>query len=88
MLEQACACNVFTVANEIHVCQVMALAFFFSCQLSHRHLLPSCTGCAAALNVSVFLLIGKTSALTLNIAGFIKDWLLIGMSAFIYGWVI
>ena len=45
---------------------------------------PSVRVCAA-LNVSVFLLIGKTSALTLNIAGFAKDWLLIAMSALVYG---
>jgi hypothetical protein len=33
--------------------------------------------CAFALNLAVFLLIGKTSALTMNIAGVIKDWMLI-----------
>ena len=32
---------------------------------------------AFALNLAVFLLIGKTSALTMNIAGVIKDWMLI-----------
>lgn len=32
-------------------------------------------GCAAfALNCTVFLLIGNTSALTMNIAGVVKDW--------------
>ena len=36
--------------------------------------------CAFALNLAVFLLIGKTSALTMNIAGVIKDWLLIWFS--------
>ena len=35
---------------------------------------------AFCLNLAVFLLIGKTSALTMNIAGVIKDWLLIWMS--------
>ena len=40
---------------------------------------------AFALNLSVFVLIGRTSALTMNVAGVIKDWLLIGLSAFIYG---
>ena len=40
--------------------------------------------CAFALNLSVFLLIGKTSALTMNVAGVIKDWLLIGMSSFLF----
>lgn len=40
---------------------------------------------AAALNMSVFLLIGKTSALTMNVAGVIKDWLLILLSVLLYG---
>lgn len=35
---------------------------------------------AFGLNLAVFLLIGKTSALTMNIAGVIKDWLLIFFS--------
>jgi len=35
---------------------------------------------AFTLNLAVFLLIGKTSALTMNIAGVIKDWLLIFFS--------
>ena len=30
--------------------------------------------------MAVFLLIGKTSALTMNIAGVVKDWMLIGLS--------
>ena len=38
-----------------------------------------------ALNVSVFLLIGKTSALTMNVAGVVKDWLLIGLSVALFG---
>ena len=37
---------------------------------------------AFVLNLAVFLLIGKTSALTMNIAGVIKDWLLISFSYF------
>lgn len=37
---------------------------------------------AFILNLAVFLLIGKTSALTMNIAGVIKDWLLISFSYF------
>jgi hypothetical protein len=41
----------------------------------------------AALNMAVFLLIGKTSALTMNIAGVVKDWLLIGLSVVVFGWV-
>lgn len=39
---------------------------------------------AFALNMAVFLLIGKTSALTMNIAGVVKDWLLIGLSVWLY----
>lgn len=35
---------------------------------------------AFALNMSVFLLIGRTSALTMNIAGVMKDWMLIAVS--------
>ncbi|GBG80439.1 hypothetical protein CBR_g30903 [Chara braunii] len=35
---------------------------------------------AFALNLAVFLLIGKTSALTMNIAGVVKDWMLIYFS--------
>ena len=40
----------------------------------------------AGLNMAVFLLIGKTSALTMNIAGVVKDWLLIGLSYVMYRW--
>jgi hypothetical protein len=40
---------------------------------------------SAALNMSVFLLIGKTSALTMNVAGVIKDWLLILLSVIMFG---
>jgi hypothetical protein len=39
---------------------------------------------AFALNVSVYLLIGKTSALTMNVAGVIKDWILIFISAVLF----
>jgi hypothetical protein len=35
---------------------------------------------AFGLNCSVFLLIGKSSALTMNIAGVVKDWMLIYLS--------
>lgn len=38
------------------------------------------SACAFALNLAVFLLIGKTSALTMNVAGVVKDWLLITFS--------
>lgn len=40
--------------------------------------------CAFGLNMAVFLLIGKTSALTMNIAGVVKDWLLIFLSYLLY----
>lgn len=43
-------------------------------------LLTNCM-CAFFLN----LLIGKTSALTMNVAGVVKDWLLIGLSAALFG---
>lgn len=39
---------------------------------------------AFGLNMSVFLLIGKTSALTMNVAGVLKDWMLIGLSVLIF----
>lgn len=39
---------------------------------------------AFGLNMAVFLLIGKTSALTMNIAGVVKDWLLIALSFLMY----
>lgn len=38
----------------------------------------------AALNMSVFMLIGRSSALTMNIAGVLKDWLLIMLSMVMY----
>lgn len=34
--------------------------------------------------MAVFLLIGKTSALTMNIAGVVKDWMLIGLSVALF----
>lgn len=40
---------------------------------------------AFALNCAIFLLIGKTSALTMNIAGVMKDVLLIYLSMSMYG---
>lgn len=48
-------------------------------------LLLASAACAFALNMAVFLLIGKTSALTMNIAGVVKDWLLIGLSVVLFG---
>lgn len=52
---------------------------------------PTCSGfwidqptLVAGLNMAVFLLIGKTSALTMNIAGVVKDWMLIGLSVWMF----
>ena len=39
---------------------------------------------AFALNISIYLLIGKTSALTMNVAGVIKDWILIFISSMLF----
>ena len=39
---------------------------------------------AFCLNMAVFMLIGKTSALTMNIAGVVKDWMLIGLSVWLF----
>lgn len=36
------------------------------------------------LNIASFLLLGRTSALTMNVCGVIKDWLLIGLSVVIF----
>ncbi len=44
------------------------------------YLHPCCTPHLQA----VFLLIGKTSALTMNIAGVIKDWMLIFFSFYLF----
>ena len=56
---------------------------------THRLQPASCPSSAAqpmraGLNMAVFLLIGKTSALTMNIAGVVKDWLLIALSWLLY----
>ena len=48
----------------------------------HILLLNACT--AFALNMAVYLLIGKTSALTMNVAGVVKDWLLIFISSALF----
>ena len=37
--------------------------------------------------MSVFALVGRSSALTMNIAGVLKDWLLILFSILVYGYV-
>jgi hypothetical protein len=39
---------------------------------------------AFALNMAVFLLIGKTSALTMKVAGVAKDWMLIALSVAVF----
>jgi Triose-phosphate Transporter family len=41
-------------------------------------------GAGAGLNISSFLLLGRTSALTMNVCGVIKDWILIGLSMAIF----
>ena len=38
----------------------------------------------AVLNLASFLLLGRTSALTMNIGGVVKDWVLIGLSVFLF----
>ena len=43
----------------------------------------ACT--ALGLNLSVYALIGQTSALTMNVAGVVKDWLIIIASAYLFG---
>ncbi|KAJ7517628.1 hypothetical protein O6H91_21G032200 [Diphasiastrum complanatum] len=40
--------------------------------------------CAFALNVSIFLVIGRTGALTVRVAGVLKDWLLIALSTILF----
>lgn len=52
--------------------------------LASPALLLANAACAFALNLSAFLLIGKTSALTMNVAGVVKDWILIWLSAAVY----
>jgi hypothetical protein len=40
---------------------------------------------ALGLNLAVFALVGRTSALTLNVAGVVKDWALVGISWAAFG---
>ncbi|KAI8468164.1 MAG: solute carrier protein [Monoraphidium minutum] len=71
-------------------CLLSLLAPFLLVELPHMRaaaalrlsapVLLSNAAAAFALNLAVFLLIGKTSALTMNIAGVIKDWMLIFFS--------
>jgi uncharacterized membrane protein len=71
-------------------CFLCLLVPFVSVELHHIQTTPNWTlnppvmlanaMTAFILNLAVFLLIGKTSALTMNIAGVIKDWMLIFFS--------
>lgn len=40
--------------------------------------------CALALNFSIFLVIGRTGAVTFRVAGVLKDWILIGLSTILF----
>ena len=40
--------------------------------------------CALALNFSTFLVIGRTGAVTIRVAGVLKDWILISLSTVIF----
>lgn len=40
--------------------------------------------CALALNLSTFLVIGRTGAVTIRVAGVLKDWLLITLSTVLF----
>jgi uncharacterized membrane protein len=40
--------------------------------------------CALALNLSIFLVIGRTGAVTIRVAGVLKDWILIALSTIIF----
>lgn len=40
--------------------------------------------CALALNFSTFLVIGRTGAVTIRVAGVLKDWLLISLSTVLF----
>ncbi|KHG07093.1 hypothetical protein F383_33436 [Gossypium arboreum] len=40
--------------------------------------------CALALNLSTFLVIGRTGAVTIRVAGVLKDWILIALSTVIF----
>ena len=59
---------------EMHVSQIQFnLWIFFSNAL-----------CALALNFSIFLVIGRTGAVTIRVAGVLKDWILIALSTVIF----
>ena len=40
--------------------------------------------CALALNFSIFLVIGRTGAVTIRVAGVLKDWILIALSTVLF----
>eukprot|EP00249_Psilotum_nudum_P015528 c25375_g1_i4 orf=1000-2085(-) len=40
--------------------------------------------CALALNFSIFLVIGRTGAITVRVAGVLKDWILIALSTLVF----
>jgi len=40
--------------------------------------------CALALNFSIFLVVGRTGAVTIRVAGVLKDWILIALSTVIF----
>ncbi|KAF2548203.1 hypothetical protein F2Q70_00023244 [Brassica cretica] len=40
--------------------------------------------CALALNFAIFLVIGRTGAVTIRVAGVLKDWILIALSTVIF----
>ena len=40
--------------------------------------------CTFALNLSVFLVISRTSALTIRVAGVVRDWVVVLLSALIF----
>lgn len=40
--------------------------------------------CALALNISTFLVIGRSGAVTIRVAGVMKDWILIALSTVLF----
>eukprot|EP00877_Chromochloris_zofingiensis_P006142 jgi/Chrzof1/1781/Cz10g20260.t1 len=86
--------TMYHIAPVCFVCLIVPFAFWEAESLvTHgvtvgAGVLLASAASAFALNVSIFLLIGKTSALTMNVAGVVKDWLLIGLSCILYGSVV
>mmetsp|Transcript_19782 Transcript_19782/g.49032 ORF Transcript_19782/g.49032 Transcript_19782/m.49032 type:complete len:326 (-) Transcript_19782:681-1658(-) len=77
------ACFVFLCAPFIVIELPKMMALEESMDLNPAVLLSNAV-CAFGLNMSVYLLIGKTSALTMNVAGVIKDWILIYISSLLF----